>query len=93
MWIKKLKFRYFQQFHMYVCVSGGKKCSFFEQFSVLCLLETPILWYALLPYYRLITITIIIIIIVSTAAIVYLLTRTMAFFLANINDKTDFVSS
>ena len=36
----------------YVCVSGGKKCSFFGKFGVLCLLETPVLRFALLPYYR-----------------------------------------
>ena len=35
-----------------VCVSGGKKCSFFEKFGVLFLLETPVLRFALLPYYR-----------------------------------------
>ena len=35
----------------YVCVSGGKKCSFFVKFGVLCLLETPILRFAPLPYY------------------------------------------
>ena len=29
--------------HTYVCVSGGKKCSFFGKFGVLCFLETPIL--------------------------------------------------
>ena len=29
-----------------------KKCSFFEKFDVLCFLETPILRFALLPYYR-----------------------------------------
>ena len=38
--------------HTYVCVSGGKKCSFFEKFGVLCLLETHVLRFALLPYYR-----------------------------------------
>ena len=38
--------------HTYVCVSGGKKCSFFEKFGVLCFLETPLLRLALLPYYR-----------------------------------------
>ena len=27
----------------YVCVSGGKKCLFFEKFVVLCFLETPVL--------------------------------------------------
>ena len=31
-------------------VSGGKKCSFFGKFGVLCFLETPILRFALLPY-------------------------------------------
>ena len=35
-----------------VCVSGGKKCSFFGKFGVLCFLETPVLRFALLPYYR-----------------------------------------
>ena len=35
---------------MYVCISGGKKCSFFGKFSVLCFLETPILRSVLLPY-------------------------------------------
>ena len=36
----------------YVCVSGGKKCSFFGKFDVLCFLETPVLRSALLTYYR-----------------------------------------
>ena len=36
----------------YVCVSGGKKCLFFGNFGVLCFLETPVLRFALLPYYR-----------------------------------------
>ena len=27
--------------HAYVCVSGGKKCSFFAKFVVLCFLKTP----------------------------------------------------
>ena len=31
---------------------GGKKCSFFGKFDVLCFLETPVLRFALLPYYR-----------------------------------------
>ena len=34
------------------CVSGGKKCSFFGKFGVLCFLETPVLRFALLPNYR-----------------------------------------
>ena len=36
----------------YVCVSEGKKCPFFGKFDVLCFLETPVLRFALLPYYR-----------------------------------------
>ena len=36
----------------YVCVSGGKECSFFGKFGMLCFLETPVLRFALLPYYR-----------------------------------------
>ena len=35
-----------------VCVSGGKKCLFFGNFGVLYFLETPLLRFALLPYYR-----------------------------------------
>ena len=31
---------------------GGKKCSFFGKFGVLCFLETPVLRFALMPYYR-----------------------------------------
>ena len=38
--------------HTYVCVSGGKRYSFFGKFGVLCFLETPVLRFALLPYYR-----------------------------------------
>ena len=38
--------------HTYMCVSRGKKCSFFGKFGMLCFLETPILKFALLPYYR-----------------------------------------
>ena len=38
--------------HTYVCASGGKKCSFFGKFGVLCFPGTPILRFALLPYYR-----------------------------------------
>ena len=30
----------------------GKKCSLFEKFGVLCFLLTPVLRFALLPYYR-----------------------------------------
>ena len=37
--------------YMYVCVSGGKKCSFFGKFGVLCFLETVVLRFAVLPYY------------------------------------------
>ena len=35
-----------------MCISGGKKCSFFGKFDVLCFLETPVLKFVLLPYYR-----------------------------------------
>ena len=38
-------------FHTYVCVSGGKKCSFFGKFGVLYFFETPVLRFALLLYY------------------------------------------
>ena len=33
-------------------VSGGKKCSFFGKFGVLCFLETTVLRFTLLPDYR-----------------------------------------
>ena len=35
-----------------VRVSGGKKCSFFGNFDVLCFLETPVLGFSFLTYYR-----------------------------------------
>ena len=35
-----------------VCVSGGKECSFFGKFGVLCFLVTLFLRFALLPYCR-----------------------------------------
>ena len=38
--------------HIYACVWGGKKCLFFGKFDVLCFLETPVLIFALWPYYR-----------------------------------------
>ena len=36
--------------HTYV--SWGKTCSFFGKFGGLCFLETPVLRFAILPYYR-----------------------------------------
>ena len=36
----------------HVCVSGGKKYSFFGKFDVLCFPVTAVLRFALLPYYR-----------------------------------------
>ena len=33
-------------------VSGGKKYSFLGKFDVFCFLETPVLRFTLLPYYR-----------------------------------------
>ena len=38
--------------HTYVFISGGKKCSFSGKFDMLCFLETPVLRFALLPYYQ-----------------------------------------
>ena len=35
-----------------MCVSGGKKCSFFGKLGVLCFLVTSVLRFDLLPYYR-----------------------------------------
>ena len=34
------------------CLSGGKKCSFFGKFGMLCFCETPALRFTILPYYR-----------------------------------------
>ena len=34
-----------------LCVSGSKKCSFFGEFGVVSFLETPVLRFALSPYY------------------------------------------
>ena len=38
--------------HTDVCVSGGKKYWFFGKFGMLYFLVTPILRFALLPYYQ-----------------------------------------
>ena len=38
--------------HFLLCVSGGKKCSFFGKFGVLYFLVTPVLRFAFLPYCR-----------------------------------------
>ena len=38
--------------HAYVCVSGGKKCSFYGKFDVLCFLETRVSRFAILLYSR-----------------------------------------
>ena len=35
-----------------MCISGRKRCSFLGKFGLLCFLETPVLRFALLPYYR-----------------------------------------
>ena len=37
---------------MYGCISGGKKSCFLENLACFVFLETPILSFALLPYYR-----------------------------------------
>ena len=49
---KHVKFSEKRTFLTYVCVSGGKKCSFFGKFDMLCFLETPVLRFALLSYYQ-----------------------------------------
>ena len=38
--------------YTYVYLSGGKKCSFFGKFGMLCFLVTLVLRFAILPYYR-----------------------------------------
>ena len=38
--------------HTHVCLSVGKKCSFFGKIGVLCFLETPALRFTLLTSYR-----------------------------------------
>ena len=43
---------YFPLIRITWCVSGGKKCPFFGKLDVICFLETPILKFALLSYYR-----------------------------------------
>ena len=42
----------FKKIYKGMCVSGGKKRSFFGKFGVLCVLVTSVLRFALLPYYR-----------------------------------------
>ena len=49
---RKTNISYPRDTHTYVCISGGKKCLFSGNFGVLCFLETPVLRFALLPYYR-----------------------------------------
>ena len=41
-----------KHFLPHLCVSEGKKCSFFGKFDVLCFLQAPILRFTLLPHYR-----------------------------------------
>ena len=51
---KKKSFRKINIFYPLIStrISGGKKCSFFEKFGVLCFLVTPVLRLVLLPYCR-----------------------------------------
>ena len=49
-WLIRQKIKCFKKTN-YVCVSGGKKCSFLGRFDVFCFLETPVLRFTLLPYY------------------------------------------
>ena len=37
---------------LFLCISGGKKCLIFEKFGVLRFPVTPVLRFALLPYYQ-----------------------------------------
>ena len=38
--------------YTYICVSGGKKCSFFGKFVLFCFFVTPVLRCTLLLYYQ-----------------------------------------
>ena len=48
-YFKKTKYAKFSEKRT---LSGGKQCSFFGKFGVLCFLEIPILRFTLLPYHR-----------------------------------------
>ena len=50
--LKFLKNKHFLPPDTHTYVSGGKKCLFFGNFGMLCFLQTPVLRFALLPYYR-----------------------------------------
>ena len=50
--LEKMKLVYEEPEKRIVCISGGKKCLFFGKLGVLCFLETPVLRFTLLPYYR-----------------------------------------
>ena len=45
------KRKFVTPWYAHLCVRIRGKCSFFGKFGVLCLLETPVLRFALLPYY------------------------------------------
>ena len=47
---KHAKFPEKRAYHLYVCVSGGKKCSFSVKFGVLCFLVTPVLRFTVFLY-------------------------------------------
>ena len=49
---KSIPIKTMQMENMKMKKNGGKKCFFFENFGVLCFLETPVLRFAHLPYYR-----------------------------------------
>ena len=49
---KKTKHSTFSEKTNISYASGSKKCSFSGKFDLLCFLETPVLIFALLPYYR-----------------------------------------
>ena len=51
-WVHDLQKLLRSTLNTYLCESGCKNCSFFGKFGVFCFLETPVLRFALLPYYR-----------------------------------------
>ena len=51
-WVHDLQKLFRSTLNTYLCESGCKNCSFFGKFGVFCFLETPVLRFALLAYYR-----------------------------------------
>ena len=51
-WVHDLQKLLRSTLNTYLCESGCKNCSFFGKFGVFCFLETPVLRFVLLAYYR-----------------------------------------